>query len=126
MSIRFGVVGQGRLEEHVLSVANLIRSSKYIENLGKNKMNVDDSLLGILGRRGKGGVFRDTEGSVILQLGKEVEVDLVVHAEVLALWEGLFVTATSRWASSHTFMFEFDFVLIVAWVKNHLSAPWSF
>lgn len=89
--------------------------------------NVDGSFLVNSGRGGiGGGVFRDSENQVLSQFGKEVLLDLTVHAEVVALREGILVAATSRWVSSYYFVFEFDSNSIVAWVVDPVSAPWYF
>lgn len=72
-------------------------------------MNIDDFFLRSSGKEGIEGVFRNLKGKVILQFDKEVSMESAVHVDVLALWEGLLVVAVSRWASSHSFMFEFDF-----------------
>lgn len=69
------------------------------------KVNVDGSFLGEFGR---GGIFRDSKDRILVQFGREVEVDLVVHAEVLAFRESILVTVASRWASFHSFLFESD------------------
>lgn len=54
-------------------------------------------------------MFRDSEGRVLLQFNKKVSVDLAVHAEVVALREGiLVVAATLRWTLMHLFIFESD------------------
>lgn len=73
---------------------------------GQIKVNIDVSFLGGTGRGGIGGIFRNSNGRVLIQFGKQVSTDSVVHAEIMALREGLVVAATWQWASSHSFMFE--------------------
>lgn len=51
---------------------------------------------------------------MLLQFGKEVFADSVIHADVLALREGLVKAVISHWAFSHSFMFEFDSKFVVA------------
>lgn len=63
------------------------------------------------------------EGKVILQFGKTVSADSVIHAEVLTSWEVLLVAPASQWTLSHSFMFKSDFKSIVAWVTNPSGAP---
>lgn len=67
-------------------------------------MNLDGFYLGVLGRCGIEGVFRDSKDMVLLQFGEEVWVDLVVHAEDMALWEGLLVAVASRWPGFVSFI----------------------
>lgn len=55
-------------------------------------MNVDCAFFGISSRRG---VFRDSEGRV-LQFGKEIQANLVVHVELMRLRERLLVATESR------------------------------
>lgn len=43
------------------------------------KINVDGSYLGGSSKRNIGGVFRDPDENVLLQFGKEVQVDSTVH-----------------------------------------------
>lgn len=60
---------------------------------GSIKVNIERSSLG---RLGKGSVFRNLKGGVLLQFGREISVNLTVHAEVLALRKGLLVATVSR------------------------------
>lgn len=60
---------------------------------------------------------------MLLQFGKEMCVDAVIHPEVLILWECSLVIAASRWTSSDSFVFESDSKSLVAWVGNSTSAP---
>lgn len=92
--------------------------------MGHIKMNVDDFFLGISGKGCIGGVFRDFEGKVLLQFGKEVQVDSTIHEEMLVFREWILVVAASRLASSLFFLFEFDSKLVVNWVAEPLYAPW--
>lgn len=50
---------------------------------------------------------------MLLQFGKEVGMDSAIHAEVLALREELLVASASIWASTHSFVFEFDSMFVV-------------
>ena len=43
-----------------------------------------------------GGIFTDSKGKVLLQFGKEMFVASVVHAELLALQEGILVAVALR------------------------------
>lgn len=54
------------------------------------KVNVDDSFVRGSSCGGIGFVLRDSKGNVLLQFDREVCVDLVVHAELLAIREGIF------------------------------------
>lgn len=56
--------------------------------VGHLKVNVDS-----LGKRGIKSVFRNLDGRVLIQFGKEVSVNSAIHAELLALREGIFVTS---------------------------------
>lgn len=67
-------------------------------------------------------MFKYSEGQVLLQFGKGVSVVSAVHTEVLALKEGLQVAVASRWAYSHSFVFESDYKSIIAWVVDPASA----
>lgn len=87
-------------------------------------MNVDGSFLGSSGRWGVRGLIRDSKGNILIQFRKEVNMDLVVHAEVLALNEGLIVAVASRWASIHSFVFKSDSQSILVLVVNLSSALW--
>lgn len=94
---------------------------------GQIKVNGDESFLGGYGRGGIRGIFLNSRGrEVLIQFGKEVELDLAVYVEVLALREGILVVAALRWASSHSFLFESDSQSVVAWVEDPSSAPLSF
>lgn len=59
------------------------------------KVNVDDFFFESSGRGDIRGVFRDSEGKVILQFDK-VSVNSPIHAEVLPLREGLLVVMASQ------------------------------
>lgn len=48
------------------------------------KVNTDGSFPRDLSREGIRGVFRDSKGRVLFQFGREVSVDFVFHAVVLA------------------------------------------
>lgn len=89
---------------------------------GQIKVNVNDSYFGSSGKGGIGGVFRDLDGKVLLQFGKEVLVDSTVHVEVLAFRGEILVAVTSRWVSTYSFLFESDSKSVVAWVVNLSSA----
>lgn len=132
---------KAQLGDHVPSLGDMICNSGNIEVprrtrkirehwvwkplvYWKIKVNVNGCFLGGLGKVGIRGVFRDSEGRVLLQFCKEVIVDLAVEAEVLALREGLLVAVTSCWASTHSFMFKSDLSSIITWAVNPLSAPW--
>lgn len=54
---------------------------------GQIKANVDGSFLGAFGRGGIGGVFRDSNGGVLVQFEKEVAVDFCSLCKV-ASFEG--------------------------------------
>lgn len=95
-------------------------------SFGQIKVNVDDFFLGNSRREGIGGIFKNLEGKMLLQFGKEVKEKSTVHAELLTFREEILVATTSRWVSSHHFMFEPDSKLVVLWVANPSSAPWLF
>lgn len=94
--------------------------------VGYNKVIIDGYFLGESDRGDIKGMFRDSEGRALLQFGRDVKMDLAIHEEVLALQEGLLVEATSRWVSTHSFVFESDCKSIVAWTADRMSAPWRF
>lgn len=81
---------------------------------GVIKVNIDGSYLDDLGKWGIREVFRNSKGNVLLQFGKKVNVDSVVHAKVMALREGLLMVAISQWASTHSLEFESDCQSVVA------------
>lgn len=81
--------------------------------IGHIKVDIDGSFLWGSCTEGIDGVFRDSKCKVLLQLCKVVRVDSAVHAELLVVWEGILVAATSRWASCHSFRFESDSKLVV-------------
>lgn len=64
------------------------------------------------GRAGIGGVFC-----------KEVSVDSAMHAKLLAFREGILIAATSHWAVSYFFLFEFNSHTVMTWVGDPLLAP---
>lgn len=70
------------------------------------------------------GVFRDSEGNVILQFNKAMMVDSAVWAGVHVLREAMLQAATLRCASSHSFMFKSNLKSIVAWVMDPASISW--
>lgn len=76
---------------------------------------MDGSYLGGSGRESIGGVFRYSEGKVLLQFGKEVWVDSALYAELLAFQEDMLVAIASCWASSNFFVFESDSKSVIAW-----------
>lgn len=47
---------------------------------------MDESFFANVGKWGIGGVFRDFKEKVLLQFGKEVDVDLTVHGFKLSYW----------------------------------------
>lgn len=63
---------------------------------------------------------------VLLQFCKEVRVNSIVDVDVLALREGLLMLAASPWTSTHSFVFELDLRLVIAWVADPSSASWWF
>lgn len=87
---------------------------------------MDESFLRGSSRGGIGGIFRNSGGRVLAQFGKEVTVDLVVHAEVLALREDLLAVVASWWTSSHSFVFESDSQSVLAWIVVSSKALWRF
>lgn len=72
------------------------------------------------------GVFRDSDSRMLFQFGREVNVNPIVHANVLTLREELFVAAVSWWTLTRFVKFESDYKLIVAWVADLLSVLWRF
>lgn len=81
--------------EHVLSIADLIQKLGSIEvskkpnkfktlwvwkDFGLIEVNIDGYLLEISRRGGIRRVFRDSEGKILVQFGKEVSVDSITHA----------------------------------------------
>lgn len=102
-----------RIGEQVVLMADIIRSLGRIEvskrsetlkrqwvwkplTLGFIKINVDDYFLGVFEQRWYRGIFRNSEGDVLLQFCKEVYVDLAIYAEVLPLREGLLVVVVDN------------------------------
>lgn len=69
--------------------------------------------LGRSDRGGIGGLFRDPEGKILVQFGKKVPVDSAMHTEFLVFREGILAATTSRWASSHSSIFESDSLSVV-------------
>lgn len=69
---------------------------------------MDVCFLGNSGRNGIRGIIRDSEGKVILQFGKKLSVESVVHTELMTFRDGILVVVVSWWVLSHSFMFEFD------------------
>lgn len=51
--------------------------------------------MSFLDSSGRRGIFKDSEGKVLLQFGKEVRVELAVLGELMAVREGILVAATS-------------------------------
>lgn len=94
--------------------------------LGYLKVNVDRSFLESSGRCGIGDLINDSEDKVLIQFYKEVRVDSLVYAKVLALKEELLVAAALSRASTHCFKFERDSHAVVSWVPDPPSAPWRF
>lgn len=67
-------------------------------------------------------MFCDSEGIVLLQFNKEVSVESMVHAELMAFREGILIAAALHWAFSHSFLFESVSQSVLAWVGNLLLA----
>lgn len=86
---------------------------------------MDKLFFGGSSRSGIGSIFRNSGWRVLAQFRKEVVVDLVVHADVLALREGLLAVVASRWTSSHFFVFESDSQSVVA-CADPSKALWRF
>lgn len=82
------------------------------------KINMDVLFLGSSGKGGVGGVFRDSEGKVLVQFGKEAQVDSIVHVELLVFREGMFIATVFWWFSIHSFVFESNFKYVISWVLN--------
>lgn len=59
-------------------------------------VNVDGSFLATVDNGGIGGVFWKFGGKILVQFDKEVEVELIVHAKLIVLREGLLIATTSR------------------------------
>lgn len=59
---------------------------------------------------------------MLLQFGREINVESAVHAKVVPLREGLLVMV----ASSHLLVFKSNYKSIVVLVADPLSAPWRF
>lgn len=77
---------------------------------------MNDSCLAFSGNGAIEGTFRDSDGRVLLQFGKSVWADLIVHTEMLTLRKRLLVAAASRWASFHSFFFQFHSKSVMTWV----------
>lgn len=73
---------------------------------GQLKVNVDELFLEGLGREGIRSIFRESGDRVLIQFGKEVVVDSMFHAELLALREDILVIVSSRWAFFHSFLLK--------------------
>lgn len=93
--------------KRVLSVIDMIRSHGRVEkrkgqwNLlplmdGQTKINVDESFLEWSGKGGIGGSFRDSCNKVLIQFGKEVNVESVVIAKIFIFRDGILIVAASR------------------------------
>lgn len=87
------------------------------------KINVDDSFQPLSGASGIGGVLRDHIGSFLLHFAKQVEADSAIHAEVLAIKEGMLVAAASKWSGTTTFIIESDSSNAVSWFCDPSGAP---
>lgn len=97
------------------------------------KVNVDDFFLSASSKRGIGGILNDLEGMILLQLGREVRTDSEVHAELLAICEGLLVDAASLGiftcfhfriglkVGCYMFQGSFDWVEYFCWSPCHIG-----
>lgn len=65
---------------------------------------MDASFNPLLGASRIGGVFRDHFGSFLMHFAKQVEANSAIHAEVLAIREGMLVATTSRWSGVASFI----------------------
>lgn len=81
--------------------------------LGCLKVNANGFFMERSGRGGVGGLIRESEKNILIQFCKEVRVDSTLHAEVLALSEGLIVVEASHWASFHFFVFKSDSQIVI-------------
>lgn len=55
-----------------------------------------------------------------------MDLDSAIHAEVLAIREGLFIAAASRWANSKSSVIESNSSNEVSWFLSSSSASWRF
>lgn len=93
---------------------------------GSIKVHVDGFYRARCNWSGIGGIFRNYEGNILIQFSKHIHIESAIHAELLAVCEGLLTVTTYCWATSSTFVFEFNFQTIVAWFSNHSGALWRF
>lgn len=70
--------------------------------------------MGGVGRGDIGGVFRYSDGWVLLQFCEKVRVESTREAEVMALGEGLLAATALYWVSTHSFVFESDLNSVIA------------
>lgn len=68
-------------------------------------------------------MFRDSNDRVLLQFGREVNVESAVHVEMLAFRDDLLVVAALRSALTHLFVFKLDSKSVVTDLS---STPWRF
>ena len=71
------------------------------------KVIVDGFFLSEQGRSRVGGIFQNHETRILLHFGKQIRVDSAIYAEVLVIYEGLFVATASYWENS-SFALELD------------------
>lgn len=90
------------------------------------KINVDDSFSYSILVSGIGGVFGDHLGLILLQFAKQVKAELVIHAEILAIMEGMLIAAASRWSGSMDFQIESDSRNAVSCFLDPATTPWRF
>lgn len=73
---------------------------------GTIKVNVNDSFSSASMSSDIVGVFKYHKGNFLLYFGKQVMVDSVIQAKILAIREALLIAAASRWATTTTFVIE--------------------
>lgn len=59
-------------------------------------------------------MFRDHHGSFLHHFEKHVNTESTIHAEVLAIREGLLIATTFRWFGSMTFEIESGSVNVIS------------
>lgn len=72
-----------------------------------------DYFWGVSCSRGIGEFLGITRIGCFFSLGSQCGQVRLFIQKFLALWEGLFVVAASRWTSSYSFLFEFGFKFVV-------------
>lgn len=90
------------------------------------KVNVGGSSYPFSGASEIGRVLKDHCGSFQMHFAKQVEADLAIEAEVLAIREGMLVATASKWLGAATFIIKSDYSNAVSWFYNPSRSSWRF